>query len=630
MIDQETVKRKLFLTPCKDKTSLKNWVKYFLGVDLFNTITSRHATSSPMDALWELYSFIMYPPSRKPEKFLFASARSTQKTLLASVVYTVVLIHDKRTSVHFAANNEQLKPAREYISVFFDRPYLRDILKSKPTAERFTVLIPEDANNEMWSNGKTSAEIQELDPLAVREAYLEMVTIAPSTTQGKHVPFLGYDEISTLKGHKVDCYKNTRKIPIAERTGKPYATFGISTRMGAYSVVEKEITDAAKTGLNVRRWTVFEGTEQCDDERSGTDFEHERYVSVIHNDIKTPEEFEKVEQKKKKDYDFVKLASGCLKCPLAKACGGDLKKPKPKSRHLTSIETAIVEYVNSDHEFYNSQCLSLMPSREGQVFPTFDKDTHSISADEMFEIFMGEKPQESQTISSLIKLFRVKGLKCSVGLDWGYEHPFALNVHFHDKERVFTLMSYAQVGLELHLHVIPLLKKLELQFGNFSIFPDNARPDNNKALITEGFSVIHVAKDTDYSIDIMRKMLKPNYGLPRWYLLKDHTESLTTSLTNYHYEKLPDGRTSDDVDKVDDDDTDACRYFFLGNFDNGREMMVVSEPNTISPEKYTPENIIQAKISEVTGNVGMGVTTKSSGTIGSFSWAAETDDDENY
>jgi hypothetical protein len=158
MFDKEKLKRQALLVPCRDKKALQNWLKTYLDVDLFDTIVSRDATSSPLDAAWELYDFCMTPKDKTPQQFLYASSRATQKTLLLSAVETVLALHSRRSMVHFAAAREQVKPAKKYMVEFSQRAYIKDLLKSDPTSTNIIYLIPE-FSNKLWLEGKTGAEI---------------------------------------------------------------------------------------------------------------------------------------------------------------------------------------------------------------------------------------------------------------------------------------------------------------------------------------------------------------------------------------------------------------------------------------------------------------------------------------
>lgn len=571
IVDKEELKRKLLLTPCVSKQGLSNWFKVYLGVELFDTIVSPDATSSPMDAAWELYDFGMYPKGDSPKEYLFACARNTQKTLLLSCVETVLALHARRESTHFAAQSEQVKPARKYMKAFSARPFIRDLLGEESSASIITYQVPEYDNAD-WLAGKTIKEIQAKDPTALRRVYIELVGLSIGTSQSKHSSICSADEISSVRHEeKKIALANIKKVPTVSHKGDPYLSFQISTRMGAQSPVEQAISDADKTGLLVRRWTAFEGIQKCTDERSGTDFVHERYVNIESHTMITESEYELLEEKLKDKFLPYNFASGCLTCPLAVPCRTAAKKQQGKSKFLQPINAAIVEYKSNETNFYNSQMLSLMPSKEGSVFSRFEENVHHVDAAKMYEIFSGQKPTFKMTQDKLVQIFRMKGLTCYAGLDWGFTDPTAVVHAFTDGERCFVVNAFAKTGLEPYKDVVPLLKGFQAKFGNFRIFPDTARPDNNQMLIGQGFDVHdQFTKKIDTGITRIKGFLSPPVGLPRIYFLKGYCDPLVEEMKKYHYVMGLDDKPTDDIADEFNHAIDSLRYLFLNVFIDGR------------------------------------------------------------
>lgn len=604
MAIDEALMRNLLLTPCIDKEALGDWFKTFLGVELFNNIVSRYATSSPLDAAWELYDFSVRPKSQKPEQFLYASSRSTQKTLLLAAVETALLIHTQRNVIHYAAFRSQLSPAHKYMTEFANRAYVRDLLPDDPTQSKIEYLIPIDPANKDWMEGMSVQKMFEKDPSMLRSTTIELLGISAANTQGRHESVISIDEVSSLSGADIGYYNDIVKIPIASWRGDPYMLFKISTRRGAYSVVEKEIAKADKTGLNVRRWTVFEGIERCPDERSGTDFKHTRYVDVNTNSFLTEAEYQGLEQKKKKDHERIQYATGCLTCPLRVHCGTDAKNQKSGSKFLQKIDAAIVDYLSSELDFYNSQCMSLMPAKEGLVFTKYDNSTHYLEPDEMYRIFTGQAPATKQTPETLIRLFKSKGLRCHVGLDWGFTDPTAITTLFTDGERSFVVEAFAKSGLEPEKDVVPILNAMKAKYGHFSIYPDTARPDNNAILARHGFAVYDkFEKKIGQGVDLIRSALSPMSGEPRLYLLRGCTDPLNEEMKLYHYVIGPDGTPTDEIADESNHSCDSLRYIYLNVFAMAKATLSVGgEPEDM--EISTSQMASQA--------AGVGVTMNTS------------------
>lgn len=615
MLTKDQLRRQALLVPCKTKQALKNWFKVYLGFEAFDCVVSRHATSSPMDAAWETYTFALNPPGRAPKRYLFAAGRSTQKTITLAAVETAILLHTGRNCLHFAGSKDQVDTAYSYMKQFFNKDLVRDLIQGEIKASETIFIVPK-ANDIHWLDGKKGEEILKLDPNS-RIANIKVLPISPFTVQSKHEPVVSTDEIHTLKGEKAYAYKDIRKIPTASHDGKPWIRLGISSRKAPDSLVEMEMASAKKTGLIVKNWTVLEGVERCPDERSGVDFVHERHVDIIKGDILTQEEFAIYDGKDKDKYDLVKFASQCLTCPMASVCKTDLKKQTGTSKHLQSIEAAITDYTgDQDRSWYLAQCMSMQPSKEGLVFSRYDEDIHHISADEMYELFMGVKPKVPQTQESLIRLFRMKGLTLYAGLDWGYTDPFAIVLLFTDGERAFVVHSFAKTNWEVEKDIVPYLKSLTAKFGHFRIFPDTARPDNNNALKGHEFDVFDdFVKKIDTGVTKIRSFLSPMAGAPKLYLLKDHCESLDEEMKMYHRIMNLDGTPTDEIADEWNHSVDGLRYIFLNVFvDGGKFVMVVGsdsedQSNLIPHDPYSlhinkPMRSVPASQVGSTGNTG--------------------------
>lgn len=630
ILDEEKLKRNMLLTPCKSKETLGNWFKVYLGVDLFSSVTSRFAESSPLDAAWEIYNFSLNPEQNIPKRFLFASARNTQKTLMLAAVEMAIILHDRRSTLHFAATKVQVQNAHKYFAEFCRRRYISDLLDGDPTSTEVRFYIPR-YDDKLWLEGKTGAEINQINPDIVRKVNFEVLPITPYTVQGRHLSCVTVDETHTLKGEKLSAYADIQRIPTASQDGKPYVKFEISSRKSPHSIVERQIANAKDTGIIVRKWTVLEGTERCSDERSGTDFVHVRFVNPLDGTIITQEEYEQLRfsnGRKANEYSKTTFASKCLTCPIASICMGDLKKPKATNKHLQSIDTVIADYVGSDRGWFLAQCMSMQPAKEGMVFPTYDPEIHYIKPERMYEMFKGEKPNFTVTPEYLAGMFRSAGLKCGLGLDWGFTHPFAVTLHFYDKERCFTIYSFAKSGMEVNKDVVPFLRNLERRFGKFTIYPDTARPDNNSVLVREKFTIVdEFDKDTDASIEIMRDKLKSSSGMVSWYLLDSECSQLNDEMGIYHYEQGPDGKFTDEIFKEDDDVVDSARYFFLNVFERtgGIKMSIHSKRDERSERNLvTPDNVIRQQLNRLVGPLPTsgGNTTGKSGSF-TFSFGSE-------
>lgn len=633
LIDKKTQLRQALLVPCKDKKALSNWLRIYLGYHAFETLTSRFATATPLDAAWDLYNFCMKPEGKTPKTYLFAAARDTQKTITLAAIEVAVMLHARRNVLHFAGSQDQVDTAYAYMKQFFNKDFVRDLIDGDIKSSETIFLIPDnDLGVKLWLDGRTGKEIQKENPNAVRTVNAKVLPITPFTVQSKHEPMVSTDEIHTLKGEKAYAYKDIRKIPTASWDGKPWARAGISSRKAPDSLVEKEIAGAPKSGLIVKNWTVFEGLEMCPDSRSGTDFIHTRFVNVFTGVILTEQEYQKYDGHDKDKFSKTNFATGCLSCPLRSVCLSDLKTPKPHNKHLKSIESEIVNYLadEKDRGWYLAQCLSMQPSKEGIVFGQYENAVHGCSADEMYEVFMGEVPKTPQNLDSLIRLFRIKGLKCYMGLDWGFTDPLAIVILFTDGERAFVVYSFSKTGMEPAKDVVPLLKELAAKFGKFRIFPDTARPDNNKTLKGASFDVFdNFTKKIDTGVTAIRNFLCDKDGNQKIWFLNEHTVSqdpdirlIQDEMKIYHYKRKNDGTLSDEIEDVDNHSIDSLRYVFLNLFAEGAGGVVMVDQEEKTQQATVVEGNINpfAHINLKNARRDDGGSDSSSGSGGGFNW----------
>lgn len=564
------LKRILLLRPCANKEELKNWLLTFLEFDIFDTTTSRFATSNPLDAMWDSYSHMMYPNSRAPKTYLFAAARSTQKTISIGAFNVLQAIHGRRSLVHFAGSKDQVDAGYSYIKKFFQMPYLKDLVDGEVTQTGIDLRVP-SWDDPIWLSGGTCKDLIEQKSETVRFVEILVKPITPQTVQGLHMQTT-LDELHTLRGEKRQAYKDIRKIPVASWDGKPWVRVGISSRKNPNSVVEEEIENKEKTGLIVKQWTVFEGVEQCTPDRNGGDFVHERQVNIYTGDIKEQKDFDGYQGKDKDKYVKATFASKCFSCPLQSVCLGDLAKPKPHNSHYQSIEAAITDFVSdSDRNWYIAQCLSLQPSREGIVFSRFDEAEFSKTPRQIYEIFIGEDPGADISEEQLIDIMVSKGVKRYAGLDHGFTDPTAITVFFEDSiGTVYMMKSIAVSGLDPN-QVVDLVRDVVSKYQITHLYPDTAAPAIN--LLIKKAKIIRVIDDFSKKdgiqdgITYMRNKISPIIGGDtKLFGLKGNCEGFIAEIKKYSYSTNSAGKFTDEPEDGNDHELDATRYAALNRW----------------------------------------------------------------
>lgn len=186
----EELKRKALFVPCKDEDALHRWVLTYLGLDIPNGLVDPDSNTSPMGVMWELYSALLKGDRPEFTRILTFASRDSLKSLSASILEILSVLHCERSVAHMAAIKEQAKVVQRYIKNFLNRPFLRDFVVSKNDTE-IEVLWFEGKNGERLND----EEWKKLDQ-ATRDTYIEVrrfIKIVIATLQGAnglHAPFM--------------------------------------------------------------------------------------------------------------------------------------------------------------------------------------------------------------------------------------------------------------------------------------------------------------------------------------------------------------------------------------------------------------------------------------------------------
>ena len=541
------------LIPCTTKEHFQAWLNIYLAVDLADFTVSRFSSTNPLDAAWSLYQYAVFNESDEPLKIMFVASRGSQKTLLLAATEVAVMLHDRRSVLHFAAIKEQSKVGFDYIKKFLQMPYVKHLLTTKPTIDEVKLAIP-DIND------------PDDEPL---EVGAKVLSISEGQVQGQHYSFVSVDELLVLQFGKRKAYEDIPGTLSADyRTGKPSIMAEISSRKGAFSLVEKKISEAPKTGLNVKSWTVLELTKACPDSRSGTEpviYYSNPYLGVIQDEPK----FQALPENEKKGYYKVDGFDGCIKCPIAPICCSDLKKQTSKSKALRAVQSVISEFKNNSIEWFLSQLMSMKPSSEGLIYGKYTRERHVKTAKEIWQMITGEEVAQKPTIHQIVDKLKSTGYRLYAGLDHtGGQANAAINVVAINKTgMIFVLEGFAQPKLDIEDVAIELTR-LKSIFEFEIIFADPAAADKNQWLAKKKKFRIKDSFDRsiDAGIEILRSKLMAGSGDITIYLLDERTATIQDEFSKYHYKENSDGTYSNVPEDEFNHNLDAMRYILINIF----------------------------------------------------------------
>jgi hypothetical protein len=202
----------------------------------------------------------------------------SHNTLAMAVAELSVLLHDGRDAVHVGAILNQAQRCFEYQTKFLLNDKLKGIVQPKDVPEQDRILIKNNREKSIFNvNGKKST--------------IEILPCTLKAVNGPHVPLVVVDEIDTVDGEGLKAFKDISGM-LDSRGTQIALRVGISTRKTRYGLMNTQIESAEKAGRTIKKWTAFEFSQRCPDERSGTDSAN-FYINQNDMETITPEEYVK-------------------------------------------------------------------------------------------------------------------------------------------------------------------------------------------------------------------------------------------------------------------------------------------------------------------------------------------------
>lgn len=572
--ERDLVMKELLMKKLTSKEDLRLWLIYFLKVDLAGCIVSRFSDSSPLDMVWDIYSFCAKEVNDDPMSVIYVAGRASQKTLSSAVLQIILALHFGRSVVHFGGTKDQARRAYTYFKKFVQSPYVKDFLVSEPTQQKTLFRV----NNE--------------------EIEVEILSISPMAVQGAHAPVVSLDELASLSPDKMLAYEDVSGIPTYTKDGLAWVQFGISSRKGKYTIIETEYEKRKETGMIFKFWTVLENTKRCPDDISGV-IPMTYYGDVSENKKLTQAEFNVLPAADKTKYEQINAFDGCFKCPLAVVCGGDAKKQTSTCKTLRPIKSVIHEFKQADLEWFLSQKMSMTPSAEGIVFSKFKRETFEKTPREIYAIFFGKDSGVDITEDQLIAEMVKAGVKRYAGYDYGHTHPMAISIVFEDGQGTCFIMRVVEVpGLE-PAQIVELIDGLRQKYFFNVLYPDPSSPAINKMINKVVKVYSSFTKSINSGVQLIRAKLSPTYGPPKLYGLKGNVEPLIKNFEKYHYAYDSSGKLTDTPVKEYDDSIDSLSYAAQNRWQVAKPIMGANgEPPPIDPlnPPKEPQDIYAEKV----------------------------------
>jgi hypothetical protein len=601
----------LMFTPLNSAQELKDWVRAFLGLELPLEITDPDSTSSPLDAIWQIYNTMRTNSGNINPGYILLSCREGMKTIGVAILETLLMVHFQIDIAHAAATEEQSSINIGYINNFINtiEPLLKFCGWTNQTRNKRTI---------KW---KTPQK---------KTPFIKIVICTQKGMNSLHANILVLDELDLAD-------------PKALREGKNIVGYSkgingiqvyLSTRKYAFGNMDKAIEEANEKHYKVIKWNILDVTEFCPPERHRPDEPKvDQYVTNNLPCRQIPkEEYDLLPDPEKHKWSLVKDAyAGCLDCLLLSICKKRLsEKPVTATGGFYKPITNIIQkFRENDPDICESQLMCWKPGSEGLVYPRFQSQLgkgNVITYKEAYETLMGPTTKPITELT-LLNALHEAGVMFYAGVDWGYTHDTVIIVAcILPNGEVWIFDTFASPGLEFS-DVLLIAMSYRDKYKIQKWWVDQAMPANAKSFTKNGMKSPKFTKDVLGGIESIRSKIVNGSGL-RLLKIIQRPENVRTITAISKHRFLLDGQgnptmTPDDTRGIADI-CDSLRYIgqnmwpVKGSQKPCGTVSHVNGPEDVNQNPTVNEQMKQEIVNRIVD--GGNLNGSASGRRGSFHW----------
>ncbi len=608
--DQKREMAELMFAPLQCAEDIKDWARSFLDLELPLEITDPDSTSSPLDAIWQIYDTAKNNSGDVKPGFILLSCREGMKTVSVAILELLIMLHFSLTVAHGAATETQSSVAVGYINDF--------IMKIEP------LLVIAGWEN-MTQNKRT---IQYRTPNN-KTPFIKIVICTAKGMNSLHANFLFLDELDLADAQAIKQAKNITGFSRGFHGIKVY----LSTRKYAFGNMQDAIDKADEMNYRILSWNILDVTEACPSSRHKPELpKHNMFVAKTLPLVKlSNDEFNALPDIEKPKYDMIpNTHGGCVGCKLLPVCRMRLSE-KPQTAtggFYKPISSVIQKFAENDVEIAEAELLCWKPGSEGLVYPRYsDKvDTGNvISIKKAFETIMGTTAPTNITELNIYAMLRTLDIPVYCGVDWGDTHDAVIIAMARiPNGEVWIIDCFASPKLEIQ-DLIPVATNFRDRFKPIKWYADTSMPAYIRAFNRNGCSCPKFVKDVQGGIGSVRSKIMTATGQRLLKILDTpNNKKVRTAVMKHRF--ILDGQGN--VTMTPDDDAgisdicDALRYLGQNMFPLSgpqRPNVVMTDPsaqNMPEAQKHTPEQheLMQKELDKTIGkSVSKGGTGKRGG-----------------
>lgn len=538
------------LQPLSSPEQLRDWVYAFLGLYMPMGHIDPDSNSSPVEAMWEIYSAIKDNKGEETPGYIMLSAREGYKTLSASILEVLLMIHFQMTIAHMAAIKDQSAKSVKYINLFFSK--IQPFLELKG-----------------WENKSQNKMMIEWRSPEGEDVYIQIVVATMSGANSAHTNLMFIDEIDVVKDPAA--YEEAKLIPGYAKGVHPI-TVKLSTRKFAFGLMQKEIELAPESGDKILRWNIVDVSEKCAVTRHKPELPREdRYVAkslpLRQMSVESFMGLPLVEQDK---WEVVKNAyDGCKTCKLLPVCKTRLahRDEKDVKGLYKPVGAVINTFKRTDSDRAEAQLMCWKPSSKGMVYPRFENVINTgnvITLEHAWQTLEGN-PSGKAELAEIDLLYKMQtlGIRFYAGVDWGYTHDFVIVVFaVIPNGEIWIVDCYSMFGLEFS-DCLEVAKTYRDKYKIEAWYCDTAMPANIKSFRKNHMKCPKFDKDVMGGIEAIRSKICDGSGRRYLKVLKiPSCEKVIYAFLKHHFKLGVDRNPTlipDDTPGVADQ-ADAIRY----------------------------------------------------------------------
>lgn len=611
--EQKKEMAELMFTPLESSSDIKDWARSFLDLELPLEITDQDSSSSPLDAIWQVYNAAKNNSGDITPGFIMLSCREGMKTVSVAILELLIMLHFSLTVAHGAATEEQSSVAIGYIGDF--------ISKIEPLLEM-----------RGWENMTQNKRTIKYKTPEGKTPFIKILICTQKGMNSLHANFLFLDELDLADPKAIKQGKNI--------TGFSRGFYGIkvylSTRKYAFGPMQEAVDKASEMNYKILNWNILDVTEACPPSRHKPELPKQDMFVAKNLPLKqiTGEEFNSLPDIEKQKYEMVPNAhTGCVGCKLLPVCKKRLsEKPQTATGGFYKPITSVIQkFAENDVDIAEAELMCWKPGSAGLVYPRYSDKVDKgnvISLKRAYETLIGTEAPSNITEQTIHGILRSLDIPIYCGVDWGFTHDACIIVLAKiPNGEIWGIDCFTSPKLEIQ-DLLPVAINFRDKYKPIKWYCDQNMPAYIKAFIRNGMACPKFTKDVAGGIGAVRGKIMTALGQKLFKILDtDNNKKVKTAIQKHKF--LLDGSgqvtaSPDDVPGIADI-CDSLRYVGQNLFPISgpqRPNITSTDPNAViipEDQKHTPEQheLMKKELAKVIGGPAISGGT---GKRGGFHW----------